>query len=148
MAPPLSFAYIGNTTKIYSIGFGLSGISMNNYNSSEGPGPTSTESGYNIYVYKHDSVCGNYYPLMPAFVSPVNKTVNHIDIFPNPATTQLTIQSTNQPIIQLSITNLLGQTIYTQQPNITKTQVDISALQPGIYFVKINGTDVRKFVKE
>jgi len=85
---------------------------------------------------------------------------NTITIYPNPATTQLTIQSSNQPITQITITNLLGQTVYADchgEPGQTMqtapsscllTQVDVSALSPGVYFVKINGTEIRKFVKE
>ena len=75
---------------------------------------------------------------------------NIITIYPNPAITQLTIESTNQPITRITITNLLGQTILTQLPtaNCQLAQVNISALSPGVYFVKVNGTETRKFVKE
>jgi len=77
-------------------------------------------------------------------------------LYPNPATTsltiqstcQLTIQSTNQPINQIAITNLLGQTLYTQNYNTGQIQIDVSNLPTGMYFVKINGSEVRKFVKE
>ena len=81
----------------------------------------------------------------------------NITIFPNPATTQLTIQSTDQLITQIAITNLLSQTIFQQtapanlptgQAGCKLLQVDVSGIPPGIYFVKINGTEVRKFVKE
>ena len=141
-------SFIGNSTNTYSIGLGLSIISFNNYTASTSGGPAYSETGNYVYDNNHGHTCGGYESILPVSVPQINAITNDIIIFPNPATTQLTIQSNNHPIIQLSITNLLGQTIYTQQPNITKTQVDISALQPGIYFVKINGTDVRKFVKE
>ena len=72
-----------------------------------------------------------------------------ITIFPNPATTSLTIQPTAQPITEIIITNLLGQTIYTQQQTTTQQQtIDVSTFPTGIYFIKINNTEVRKFVKE
>ena len=70
-----------------------------------------------------------------------------LTIFPNPATTQLTIQSTNNPITQISITNLLGQTVYTQACNKEEVQINVASFPTGIYFIKINGTEVRKFVK-
>ena len=71
-----------------------------------------------------------------------------LSIFPNPATTELTIQSTNEPIKQITITNLLGQTVYNQMHSTDKVQVNISSLPTGVYFVKVNDTEVRKFVKE
>ncbi len=79
-------------------------------------------------------------------IVPVAK--NKITIYPNPAITELTIESTKQPITQITITNLLGQPIYQQSANSLLARVDVSALTPGVYFIKVNGTDVRKFVKE
>ena len=74
---------------------------------------------------------------------------NHsIFIYPNPTTTQLTIQSPNNPITQLTITNLLGQTVYTDQYNSEQVQIDVSNYPAGVYFIKVNSTEVRKFVKE
>ena len=73
---------------------------------------------------------------------------NHLTIFPNPTTTSLTIQSTNQPITSITITNLLGQTVYNQKCNSDNVQVNVSALPTGVYFVKVNGVEVRKFLKE
>lgn len=80
---------------------------------------------------------------------------NNFTIFPNPATTQLTIQSTAQPITQITITNLLGQTVYSQLPTAIPIAigsqlltVDVSALPTGMYFVKVNDTEVRQFLKE
>lgn len=86
----------------------------------------------------------------PAGIKQLAAAGNNISIFPNPATTQLTIQSTNQPISKIIITDLLGQTVYLQTApaNCTLLQVDISGLTPGVYFVRINNTDIRKFVKE
>ena len=80
----------------------------------------------------------------------VNQVQNNIQLtlFPNPATTQLTIQSTNQPITSITITNLLGQTVYNQKHNADKVRVDVSALPTGMYLVKVNGIEVRRFVKE
>ncbi len=83
---------------------------------------------------------------------------NEITIFPNPATTQLTIQSTAQPITHISITNLLDQTVFNLQFTVGSLQasVDVSALPAGMYFVRINDSPsassgqavVRKFLKE
>jgi len=75
---------------------------------------------------------------------------NEITIFPNPATTSLTIQSTIEPITQVSISNILGQTVHLQAApaNCQLLTVDVSGLAAGVYFVRVNGAAVRKFVKE
>ena len=82
--------------------------------------------------------------------TPTLATVQKIDIYPNPAATQLFIHSSNQPVSEVSITNLVGQTIYNnmQTSAIHLFTVDVSAFPAGVYFVKVNGNDVRKFVKE
>jgi len=75
-----------------------------------------------------------------------------INIYPNPATTSFTIQlntlSQGGAEGQITITNLLGQTVYTQSYNSPQVNVDVSTLPQGMYLVKINGTEVRKFVKQ
>ena len=71
----------------------------------------------------------------------------NVNIFPNPATTQLTINAQNK-INDIAIINLLGQTVYTNQYNSSQIQIDVATLPAGIYCVKINGSEVRKFVKQ
>ena len=71
-----------------------------------------------------------------------------ISIYPNPASTQLNI-SFSETITSVIITNLLGQTVYSLQSAVGSfASVDVAALPSGVYFVKINGTEVRKFVRE
>ena len=74
-----------------------------------------------------------------------------IEIYPNPASSTLTLQ-TKQLIISINITNFLGQTVLTKQMHgEVKTEIDISHLPNGVYFVNAftsNGEKVvRKFVK-
>ena len=78
---------------------------------------------------------------------PINNIQLGIESYPNPATTSLTITSANK-ITNVTITNLVGQTVYTHSCNSEKVQVDVSGLPTDIYFVKVNGSEVRKFVKE
>lgn len=80
-------------------------------------------------------------------VKQVPPSLPDISFYPNPATTSLTITSTNK-ISQLTITNLLGQTVYTHEYNTQKAEVNVADLPTGVYFIKINGSEVRKFVKE
>ena len=68
-------------------------------------------------------------------------------LYPNPASTELTI-SASGIISSVSIANLIGQSVYNQNCNADKVMVNISDLPPGVYFVKVNDSVVRKFVKE
>ncbi len=146
--PIVGVSEIGNTTYTYSIGFGKSGISYNNYSYSSTGYPYSSETGGYMYIDNHDSICGGYESILPNAVNQLNAVISHVTIFPNPTKSQLSIQSTNAPITQLSIINLLGQTVYTNEYNSQKIQVDISDLPAGVYFVKVNGIDAKKFVKQ
>ena len=86
-------------------------------------------------------------PPPPNSVTNTTTPLKNISIYPNPATSQLTIQSTNEPITSLTISNLLGQVVYSQSYNAEQVKVDVAALQNGVYFIKINGSEVRKFMK-
>jgi type IX secretion system substrate protein len=68
-------------------------------------------------------------------------------LFPNPATKELSISGATR-ITSVVICNLVGQTVYTKKFNSEKVQVNIADLAKGIYLVRINGAEVRKFVKE
>jgi len=105
-------------------------------------------------IYMQDELgyvapCGSYYPLPPLSTPSITVT-NTLTIFPNPATTSLTIQSSVEPINAVSISNIFGQTVYSRQFAVGSLQctVDVSGLVAGVYFVRVNGAAVRKFVKE
>ena len=83
----------------------------------------------------------------PMSVNNIQKSIPSLTIYPNPVTTELTITSSST-VTFITITNLIGQTLFTQPCNSALVQVDVSNLPKGLYFIKINGTEVRKFVKE
>ncbi len=68
-------------------------------------------------------------------------------VYPNPTANELVISS-NSAIKTISIINLIGQMVYSNKCNSMRVQVNISSLPPGVYLVKINEIEVRKFVKE
>jgi hypothetical protein len=102
--------------------------------------------GYFPYPYQN-SIMSGYILTHPLAVNNLSKT-DDVKIYPNPATTQLTISSPEN-ITAITINNLLGQTVYSQlqTANCKQLQLDVAALPSGVYFVKINGAEVRKFVK-
>ena len=86
--------------------------------------------------------------------TPVENKVNNITIrlYPNPATDKVRIEIAEGQIpSQLSIMNLNGQAVLTCQMINPKTQIDISNLPVGIYFLRLTNDkmmEVGKFVKQ
>jgi hypothetical protein len=72
-----------------------------------------------------------------------------VNIFPNPTTNYLTIETSQKATIE--IINIQGQIIKTLQTTEDKINVDVSALPGGVYIIKLNTAErsvVRKFVKQ
>lgn len=97
-----------------------------------------------VYYNKAGVVCGQF-PLINTAV--LNVTGNSIAIYPNPASSILTIKY-SETINSVEVTNVFGKTIYTQECNTNIIQIDITSLPSGLYFIKINGTEVRKVLKQ
>lgn len=70
-----------------------------------------------------------------------------INLFPIPAMDKLTITSDNT-ITNIAVLSLVGQTVSSTPFNASKVQIDISNLPAGIYMARINGSEIRKFVKQ
>lgn len=65
--------------------------------------------------------------------------IENAAIYPNPATTQITISSSNI-FQQFDITALTGQTMLKGKLSENTTDVDVSTLPEGIYFIKLTNT--------
>ena len=48
----------------------------------------------------------------------------------------------------VEITDLIGQVLFKHNYNAMSVHIDVADLPTGTYLIKINGTEVRKFVKE
>ena len=70
-----------------------------------------------------------------------------VNVYPNPAQNQLSVTFTEK-ITGLAICNLLGQTLYYEICESYQVDIDVSYLPTGVYFIKINGMEVRKFEKD
>jgi type IX secretion system substrate protein len=67
-------------------------------------------------------------------------------VYPNPTSGVLNVSGPN--ITSVIISNLLGQVVYTHVYAAKQVQIDVADFPKGIYLVRVNGTEVRKFVKE
>ena len=80
----------------------------------------------------------------------VDNAIN-ISIYPDPATDKLTIDASQSIPKSIEILNIEGQIIKVITGSSNKTNVDISELPSGLYFVKVQtekGIAVKKFIKE
>lgn len=76
-----------------------------------------------------------------------------IQIYPNPATNQLTVINENSLVKEITITNILGEYIYKSEIRNQKSEINISALDIGMYFVTLKDAYSRilrteKLIKE
>ncbi len=81
---------------------------------------------------------------MPTSINQIITPNTYFSIAPNPVTTELKIYLSTPSNFDLQIFNALGEKII--QAN-NKSEIDVSNLKSGIYFVKINNV-VMKFVKQ
>ena len=72
---------------------------------------------------------------------------NNIHLFPNPSKGELTITS-NSSINHISINNILGQQVFEHVYDANRVQIDVADLPKGIYYIRVNKTEVKKFIKE
>jgi hypothetical protein len=111
------------------------------YNMSYTLPTTQDENNTELVVLVLDNVTGQ---IVNARMVPLDTqlgtnqfTKNDINLYPNPSTGIVHFDTPNA--VSIAIVDVLGKTVYTAQ-NVTKeTNVDLSHLQKGVYFAKING---------
>ena len=72
--------------------------------------------------------------------------VPYFSLYPNPAHDAITI--TGSDLHDVRISNAIGQLLLSSNINADKVTIDISMLPAGVYFLKVNGVAVKKFIKE
>ncbi len=102
-----------------------------------------------VYFCKSGSVCPP--AVIPSgIITSIDNLQKHNEtakIYPNPTESILTIENTSI-LSSIIISNLIGQTVYTNECNTEKVQINVAYLQAGLYFVRINGVVVKRFVKK
>ena len=85
-------------------------------------------------------------------INEINNKEEIINIYPNPATDNITIGVSNMLNIPatIEISNIQGQIIKQQTTNVETTNINVSALAKGMYFVKVKtakSVESKKFIK-
>ncbi|QTE22474.1 T9SS type A sorting domain-containing protein [Polaribacter cellanae] len=87
--------------------------------------------------------------LNSATASIKDNTLANVSLYPNPATSFVTISAENT-IEKLSVFNILGKVVKTISVNNTSKNIDVSDLNSGIYLIKFtvnNSVGTAKFIK-
>ena len=77
----------------------------------------------------------------------VNESLfNDVQIYPNPASTQLTVDAGSNwnEVTDIELYDLSGRKVWYERVNARTTFVNLSNFSEGIYILKLNGTAVRK----
>ena len=77
----------------------------------------------------------------------VTKPPTQVIVYPNPAIKAITVCA-NVPLDDVVIEDVLGRVVEHYSFSTQKATIDVAGLPSGIYFLKVNGIEVKKFVKE
>jgi hypothetical protein len=77
-----------------------------------------------------------------------NNLKPHFSLYPNPAHNQLFIENPINEPSNIILTDLYGKTLLTNYIKPGKNNIDISALKPGIYILRLNDSYVFRLVIE
>jgi len=101
-----------------------------------------------IEIHNNAPGCNSQTEVEAACLTSVEENITNeaITIFPNPATSFITINlSGGQPIEEAIIYNHIGQKVLNAKP--ANNTVDVSVLKPGIYFLEVITRDSRAGTK-
>jgi hypothetical protein len=100
----------------------------------------------NIYFDFNAPIVTNTATTTISALSNQNFAFNDLNYFPNPVKNSLSISNTSL-IEEIEITSLLGQRILTKKINELQTELNLSELANGIYFVKVISEGQEKTIK-
>ncbi len=73
---------------------------------------------------------------------------DNLSVFPDPATTELTIVS-HDAITALEIIDDIGRTIYSfTRAGVLQLHINVADFPSGVYLIKVNGIQISKFIKQ
>ncbi len=113
----------------------------------------NTAGGFNLAASAFDNVLWDYINKLNCSVTSVQENENQFQaIYPNPVTTILNIDNTNQSIEKVSVYDVYGKLIYSSTKNEPTISIDFTEFSKGVYVVELqnNNKEVirRKVVKE
>ncbi len=124
-----------------------------NTSTQQNPANTYAANGtYTVTLIVYNS-CGSDTATQTVDVTSVGvltNNVNNITIYPNPAKTNITIQTNGLKVNTYDIYDVYGQIVMQNNVNTNVVNIDVKNLKKGIYFIKLNTDNesvINKFVK-
>jgi len=74
-------------------------------------------------------------------VTAIEQSKNDIEIFPNPTSGIFTIESTFAKLTSIKIMNVLGECVYHSEIRNSKSEINLTGVSKGIYFLQANTAD-------
>ncbi|MCO6173678.1 T9SS type A sorting domain-containing protein [Flavobacterium sp. NRK F10] len=103
---------------------------------------------YNRVLNQSEILATMYRTTLPAVLSNSNFELKEISLYPNPANSIFTVKVPNDTVKNITVIDLTGKTVLTA----TSQTVNISALQAGMYLVKVETisgkTGIEKIVRK
>jgi len=113
-------------------------------------------------IFNHAGIFFDYNPVVmtnyvediigrPTSAPSVNKAASKVQLYPNPANDELSVNIYNNDYTTYRITNTLGSVMKQQQLTGAQTTINIGSLPPGFYYISLVGesdTQALPFVKE
>ncbi len=102
-----------------------------------------TVTGGRLNLYKSVKAIQNYCATVGLDEMIANTEFEIQNIYPNPATNQLSVVYNSYDVVEISITNVLGQEVKrvkgdSSTKGIQHSKIDITSLNKGVYFISIN----------
>lgn len=98
-------------------------------------------AGFNV-----DDIQGGIFKLTSPLATP-SVTASKFNVYPNPASSVVTISTANVDAYKLSVTDLSGKKVMTKSLNGIENTVDVSSLPTGAYFFEFASDNKREVVK-
>jgi hypothetical protein len=118
----------------------VDGSAMNWVWSTASGDPSTQIAALNLYAYAPSGENGLYYIDDVTFQLTdigIEELDNLAQVYPNPATNNLTIDLNKNEVCDLEIYSLLGHSIYAEELNNASKTIDCSDWTPGVYFLQI-----------
>jgi uncharacterized repeat protein (TIGR01451 family) len=113
---------------------------------------TITNTAHIFFDFNNAVVTNTTQAMLTTSVGMTENISNEIIIYPNPARSQLTIDSRQNTISSIEVLNMMGQKVYSFYEGKAKRQtIDVNDFSEGIYIMKINLENkivVKRFIKQ
>ena len=105
----------------------------------------STAGSYSVHL-DHDY----YFNVVVMPVAGINENEGNIplNIFPNPASEEVTVRFSNEVHYSITMHNAIGELLFQTRNNSPELKLDIAALRKGIYFITLTDNEGNKVTRK